>query len=94
MSTKTNYFLWLNLSNNVMFSAITSSSVGYTLILLICLYGIADCLLCVGSTPTSGNTEDLSQYDPGCITGCKLLTLTLHGIAQCAIEGYAKRQLN
>ena len=24
------------------------------------------CYLCVGSTPTSDNAEDLSQYDPGC----------------------------
>ena len=29
------------------------------------------------STPTSGNAEDLSQYDPGCWTGRKTPTLNL-----------------
>ena len=33
--------------------------------------------LCVCSTLTSDNAEDLSQYDPGCWTGCKTPTLTL-----------------
>ena len=27
---------------------------------------ITGCHLCVGSTPTSDNAEDVSQYDPGC----------------------------
>ena len=27
---------------------------------------ITGCHLCVGSTQTSDNAEDLSQYDPGC----------------------------
>ena len=27
---------------------------------------ITDSHLCVGSTPTGDNAEDLSQYDPGC----------------------------
>ena len=30
----------------------------------------------MGSSPTSGNSEDLSQYDPGCWTGRKTPTLT------------------
>ena len=38
----------------------------------------ASCHLCVGSTTTSDNVKDLSQYDPGCWTGCKTPTLTLH----------------
>ena len=32
---------------------------------------ITGCHLCVGSSPTSGSAEDLSQYDPGCRTGHK-----------------------
>ena len=28
----------------------------------------------MGSSPTSGNSEDLSQYDPGCWTGRKTPT--------------------
>ena len=36
----------------------------------------------MGSTPTSGSAEDLSQYDPGCWTGCKTLTLTFTKVKQ------------
>ena len=32
--------------------------------------------LCVGSTPKCSSGVDLSQYDPGCLTGCKTPTLT------------------
>ena len=32
--------------------------------------------LSVGSSPTSGNAENLPQYDPGCIMGGKTQTLT------------------
>ena len=35
----------------------------------------------MGSSPTSDNTEDLSQYDPGCLTGCKNPTVTRLEIA-------------
>ena len=31
----------------------------------------------MGSTPTSDNVEDLSQYDPVCVTGRKTPNLTL-----------------
>ena len=31
----------------------------------------------VGSSPTTDNAEDLSQYDPGCLTGHKTPSLTL-----------------
>ena len=35
------------------------------------------CHLCVGSSPTSDNAENLSQYDSGCWTGHKTPILTL-----------------
>ena len=37
-----------------------------------------------GSSPTSGNAGDLSQYDPGCRSGCKIPTLTLVRGCRCA----------
>ena len=39
---------------------------------------ITGCHLCVGSTPTSDNAEDLFQYDPGFWTRRKTPTLTLN----------------
>ena len=36
------------------------------LIIVTRIYLITGCHLCVGSTPTSDNAEDLSQYDTGC----------------------------
>ena len=37
---------------------------------------ITDYHLSVGSTPISDSVENLSQYDPGCFTGHKTITLT------------------
>ena len=41
---------------------------------------ITNCHLCVASTNIGGTVEGLSEYDPGCWTGCKTLNLTFDPI--------------
>ena len=54
---------------------------------------------CVGSTPTNDNTEDLSQYDPCCLTGHKTKSLSIieeyqDELLMCIMTPDTKKEIN
>ena len=73
------------------YQQVSRNTVGYWYVNGCNTYLIIGSHLCVGSTSTSYNAEDLSQYGPGCWMGCKSQLFTF--VANKMFEGTRGKDL-